>query len=183
MAQKKLSILAAVVLILTSTIFIMWFVSEKSRSYSEPQDPLVAFDKDILLIPAYKGNNEALYFFIKEHHNLGAAFVEEGLLGWKARMFSWSPMGTKYTDRLNGYKGHGDQLIYGLIQKDDDRIIKVNGEKAEILPLAALPEKEQKEYGLENMCLWYFKSDMPLKGGNIELVDNHTGEQIDRLEI
>ena len=52
----------------------------KSSSYLEPQDALLAMDSELLLVPAYKYNNEALFFFIKNEHNMGAFYVHKGFL-------------------------------------------------------------------------------------------------------
>ncbi|WP_017380968.1 hypothetical protein [Paenisporosarcina sp. TG-14] len=76
-------------------IFLIWFIPEKSDSYSEPQEALLAFDKDLLLIPGNKINGDALFFFIKDKNHLGATFVKEGIFGWKTGMLTWSSIGNK----------------------------------------------------------------------------------------
>ena len=64
---------------------------------------------------------------------------KEGLFGWKARMFTWSPMDNKRNyQKLNGYQDDGENLIYGLIKDGDDRLIKIDENKARIINLAKL---------------------------------------------
>lgn len=87
-------------------------MSEKSSSYSEPQEALLD-DKDMLLVPAYKMNGEALFFFIKDKNYLGATYVKEGLFGWKTGVLTWGSMGIKGYEKLSGSSGHGDNLSMG----------------------------------------------------------------------
>lgn len=62
-------------LLVAVIIAIVWVLSEKPNSYSEPQEALFEIDNDLLLIPAYKLNDKALFFFIKNEENLGTVYV------------------------------------------------------------------------------------------------------------
>lgn len=73
---KNIGIAFAVIVIF---ITVIWLFSEKSSSYSEPQEAILAAEKDLVLIPAYKINSNALFFFIKDKNNLGATYVGKGL--------------------------------------------------------------------------------------------------------
>lgn len=65
MKTKSISKISLTVFIgLLLFIFLIWFIPETSDSYSEPQEALLAFDKDLLLIPGNKINGDALFFFI-----------------------------------------------------------------------------------------------------------------------
>ncbi len=60
--NKKTGTAFAVIVIF---IIVIWLVSEKSSSYSEPQEAIFAVEKDLELTPAYKINSYALFFFHK----------------------------------------------------------------------------------------------------------------------
>lgn len=172
-------ILVAIILAFT------WVITEKSDSYSEPQEALFAVDHDLTLIPSYKINDKALFFFIKDTNNLGAAYVQEGLFGWKADILTWSPMGSNrdYNDNLNWIQGQGENLLYGLIRNGDDRIVKVGEEQATILNLAMLPIKEIEEHQLDGLYIWYLESSQPLTSGEIRLMDRETGKELDMADF
>lgn len=173
--KKWLSVVLVFIL-----IGVVWVMSTKSDSYSEPQEALFALDNDLLLIPSYKINDKALFFFIKNTNNLGAAYVKKGFLGWKADFLSWSPMDSKRnSENLNGYQGHGDNLIYGLIRNGDERIVKIGEMDATILNLAMLPPSEVEKFQLDGLYIWYLESDEPLNGAEIRLLNKNTGEEID----
>ena len=59
--MKKWSLM----LVFLILIAVIWVTSAKSDSYSEPQEALFAIDNGLLLIPSYKINDKALFFFIK----------------------------------------------------------------------------------------------------------------------
>lgn len=93
--QQKLyknAVSVSVLIVMLISISAVWFFSEKANSYSEPQEAIIAIEKDLLLIPAYKLNDDAIFFFIKDKNKLGATYVQEGLLGWKAGILTWSAM-------------------------------------------------------------------------------------------
>ncbi|WP_456270971.1 aspartyl-tRNA synthetase [Bacillus sp. AK031] len=158
-------------------LIVLWVFNEQKDSYSEPHDAINAVDKELLLIPAFKAEDESLYFFIKDKNNLGAVKVRKGLTGWKTGMFSWSPMDSKRKyEELGGYQGHGENLIYGLIRNGDQRLVTVDGQEAEFLNLAMLPPSLQKEYNVEGLYLWYFESDEDTDHEELKLLnkDSHT---------
>lgn len=167
-------------------IVVVWGIIEKSDSYSEPQEALFANDNDLLLIPGYKMNGRALFFFIKNENDLGAAYVQKDLFGWKADLLTWSPMDSERnydSDHLNGIQGQGENLFYGLIKHGDDRIVQVGEERADILNLAMLPTKEIENFRLEGLYIWYLESDQPLDSGEIKLLDEDTGEELDSADF
>ncbi len=165
-------------------IFFTWYMGEKQDSYPNPHEALLATEHQLLLIPAYKINETALFFFIKDKNNLGAAYVKEGLLGWKTGVLTWSPFSTlKGYEKLDGYQGQGEHLVYGFIRNGNERSIKVNGEEARILDVEMLPEKDIQEYGLEGLFIWYYESESPLSEKNIELYDRSTGEMITAIDV
>ncbi|WML44133.1 hypothetical protein [Neobacillus sp. PS3-40] len=90
-SKSFISIITFIVILFSAVL--IWFMNEKSHSYQEPQEALLAIDKNLLLIPAYKVNGESLYFFIKDKDSLGASFVRKGILGWRAGMLSWGLLG------------------------------------------------------------------------------------------
>ncbi|MFJ7182596.1 aspartyl-tRNA synthetase [Lysinibacillus xylanilyticus] len=170
--------------LITLLIAFIWLMSGKSTSHSEPQEALFSIDYDLSLIPSYKINDKALFFFIKNTNNLGAVYVQKGIFGWKAGMLTWSPMDVERAyEKLNGYQIHGDNLIYGLIKQGNDRIVEMDGDRASMLNLAMLPPSEVEKLRLEGLYIWYFESDKPLKGEEIKLFNKDTGEELDRLEL
>ena len=181
-------------LIISLAIFIFTFyciaflLSEKSDSYEEPHEAIlandIASDKDFLLIPAYKINGLALFFFIKDKNNLGAVYVDEGIFGWKAGMFTWSSYGKEIvSDKLSDIHGHGGNLIFGLIRDGDKRLVTAGESNAKILNLAMLPPSVVKEYHLEGLYIWYFETDKSLNDGKIKLIDKKTGEELHSVDI
>jgi hypothetical protein len=173
-------------IVILITISLIWFISEKSNSYSEPNEALLAIEKDLLLLPAYKINGDALFFFIKDKNNLGATYVKEGLLGWKSGMLTWSPMDNKRNyEKLNGYQGHSDNLIYGLININDgdEKYIKIDENNANLLNLEMLPPHIVEEYQLKDIYIWYFESDTAPDDGEIKLINKNTDEVIDTIDL
>lgn len=166
--------------LLTMLIAFIWVMSEKSVSYSEPQEALFAIDNDLLLIPGYKLNGKALFFFIKNGNGLGTAYVKKSFFGWKAGALTWSPMDSdREYEKLNGSRGHGENLMYGLIRHGDERLVQINEERATILDLAMLPTKEIEKFRLEGLYIWYLESEQPLDGGEIKLLEKDTNREID----
>ncbi|MDE5415254.1 aspartyl-tRNA synthetase [Alkalihalobacterium chitinilyticum] len=157
---------------------------EYQQSYPEPQQALFATDPNLILIPAYKIGNEALFFLFKEGKHLGAAQLKKGLLGWKPPMITYSPLGdVDAYDKLSGYQGYGGHLIYGLIPDGTRYEVIVEEEPAGLLPLAMLPEDEVEELGLEGFYLWYYESGDTIRGGTIYLRDLNTGKIVDEYTI
>ncbi|MGN7408386.1 MULTISPECIES: hypothetical protein [unclassified Sporosarcina] len=173
-------------LLVAVIIAIVWVLSEKTNSYSESQEALFEIDNDLSIIPGYKLNDKALFFFIKNEENLGAVYVQKRMFGWKVDTLTWSPMASKRnydSDSLNGFQGHGENLIYGLIKQGDDRIVQVNEEQATILNLAMLPQDEIERFRLEGLYIWYFESEEPLTGGVIRLMNKNTDEELDNADF
>ncbi len=180
--MKKWSLILSILIFLIVSVF--WIVAKNEESYSEPQEALFAVDKDLVLIPGYKLNNTALFFFIKQTENLGAAYVQEGLFGWQTGMFTWSPMDNErsYED-LKGHRIHGENLIYGLIRHGDERLIQVDENPATLLNLAMLPQDEVEKYNLEGLYIWYYESETPLESNEITLLNRDTREVLDTIHL
>lgn len=155
---------------------------EYQQSYPEPQQALFATDPHLILIPAYKIGNEALFFLFKKERYFGAAQLERSLFGWKPPMITYSPLGDiDAYDKLSGYQGYGDRLIYGLIPDGARYEVDVDDEQARVLPLAMLPQDEVEALGLEGFSLWYYESTKALRAGTIYLLEDDTGEVVDEL--
>ena len=122
------------VIILILVFVFIWGMAERASSYSEPSEALLASDEDMVLIPGYKKDDEALYFFIKNKNHLGATYVKNGLFGWKTGVSTWGSLDfNASSDNLSSYSGYGENLIYGLINKGDERIIKMGEHEAKLL--------------------------------------------------
>lgn len=164
-------------------VFVIWFLYEKSTSYSQPQEALSAIENDLWLIPASEQFDEALFFFIKDQNNLGATIVHEGLFGWKAGNLTWSSIDTKRNyEKLNGYQKHDENLIYGIIKDGTNRQIKVNENDAHIVHLL-LPSNVIEDYQLEDLYIWYFESDSAIEEGKIKLINKQTQELLDSINL
>ena len=183
MKNKSRTSISITILLMVFISFFIWLMSEKSSSYSEPSEALFASDQDMVLIPGYKMNDEALYFFIKDKNYLGATYVKKGLFGWKSGVLTWGSSDFKASsDNLNSYSGHGDNLVYGLIKNGDERIIKMGEHEAKLLNLEMLPNSTVQEYQLQDMYIWYFESETALDRGEIKLLNKSTGEQLDAID-
>ncbi len=181
MNKKVMSKRIAVIILIFVFVFI-WGMGERASSYSEPSKALFAIDQDMELIPGYKMDDEALYFFIKDKNYLGATFVKKGLFGWKTGMLTWGSADFKVSsENLNGHSGHGENLIYGLIKNGDERIIKMGENEAKLLNLEMLPNSIVQEYQLQDMYIWYFESETALDSGEIKLLNKSTEEQLDSV--
>lgn len=171
------------VIILIMVFVFIWGMGERASSYSEPSEAFFAIDQDMVLIPGYKMDEEALYFFIKDKNYLGVTYVKKGLFGWKTGMLTWGSFDFKASsDKLNGRSGHGENLIYGLIKNGDERIIKMGENEAKLLNLEMLPNSIVEEYQLQDMYIWYFESEITLESGEIQLLNKSTGEQLDSVD-
>lgn len=179
--MKKIFIILGAIFIILVTVF--WIISEKSDSYPEPYEAILAVNRNLTLMPAYKVNDEALYFFLDGKNALGTAYVKKGLFGWKAGMLTWSPINTEIIDdSLSGYQIHEGKLIYGLI-KGDDRRVEVNGNNAYRLYFHFLPQNEVEKLHLEDVSLWFYESSEPLEEGEIKLFHSETDEELAVLEF
>lgn len=179
--MKKWLMLISVVVIITG----IWMISEKSDAYANPQEALFANDNELLLIPGYKLNDKALFFFIKNTNDFGTAYVEKGLFGWKVDYLTWSPMDNEREyEKLSGYQGHGEHLIYGLIKHGNERMIEIGEADATILDLGTMLSPEEVEaFNLEDLSIWYLESELSLYGEQIRLLDENDGEEIDTYGI
>lgn len=181
----KRRLLIAVVLVAIN-IACVWGIAEKSNSYSEPQEALFAIDNDLLLIPAYKMSGKALFFFVKDENNLGAVYVHEGFFGWKADLLTWGPMDSARnydSDHLNGFQKQGENLLYGLMMYDVDRIVQVNEEQAKTYPLFAVKDEEIEMYQLQDLAIWFIESEESLHDGEIKLLDRDNNEVLDKADF
>lgn len=182
-AKFSLTIIAIIILYSLGN----WFYTEKTESFSEPQEALLNVEKDVSLIPAYKVEGESLFFLIKDNQ-LGAVYVQEAIFGWK--LGEGDIPFTKIEDRkdyekLSHYKVHDDFLVYGLIKNAENSIIKVNGEEAELISLESiLAPSEIKENNLEDMYLWYFeKFNEVLNEGKIEVFNKDNQKLTDSTDL
>ncbi|RIW37363.1 aspartyl-tRNA synthetase [Bacillus salacetis] len=183
--MEKHSIIKMVGFILFfAALLITWGFQEQQSSYREPHQAILAEDNDLVLIPSYIMNGKALYFFIKDGNNLGATMVDEGIFGWKAGMFTWSPIGNiEDLDEISGYQGHGDHLVYGLIRDGDENMITIDGQPADILNLEMLPQTVVKDNNLEGLSLWYFEKEEAGELKELNLVQRDTGEVLQVVDL
>ena len=86
------------------------------------------------------------------------------------------------SDNLNGYSGHGENLIYGLINNGNKRMIKMGENEAKLLDLEMLPNSIVQEYQLQDMYIWYFESETALDRGEIKVLNKSAGEQLDTID-
>lgn len=180
MNKKLLGIVPLILIFIIG--FIIWAMAERSESFQQPNEALLAYDKDLVLIPGYKHDDQALFFFIKNETYLGAAYVHKGFFGWKAGMLTWSSMDRQENNAgLDSYSGHGDHLIYGLIRHGDERIIQIGEHEAKMLNLEMLPQNEVEQFRLKELYLWYFESDSSSSREEVKLIDKNTGVEIDSL--
>ena len=186
MEQQKIyknALSVSVLIVILISLSAVWFFGEKANSYSEPQEAIIAIEKDLLLIPAYKLNDDALFFFIKDKNNLGATYVQKGLLGWKADILTWSAINNRNYDEFSGFQSNGESLIFGLIKLEEDRIVKMGDNDAKLLMLdVMLPSEIVEEYQLENLCIWYFDNNTVPEEKTIELINN-SGEVLDTISL
>lgn len=180
---KRLISLIALSLIVLSAI-VIWSISESEASYEEPQEALLAENEDLVLIPAYVTQDEALFFFIRNETSLGAAKVYKNLWGWKSDFLTWGPFNSITTgEKIGGYQIHGDEVIFGLMEKGDKRVVMLNNTPAPAIPLElSLPDEIENDH-LSDLSLWYFETDELANESSLTLVERNTNEEIDTLHI
>lgn len=182
--NPKLSISLMVLSMIVLSAFIIWSISENKSSYDEPQEALLAENEDLVLIPAYVSQDEALFFFIRNENSLGAAKVYKNLWGWKSEFLTWSSFNSITTgEKIGGYQIYGDELVFGLMEKGDDRVMIINNIPATTINLElSLPDEADNDR-LSDLYLWYFETDDLLDETNLNLVDRNTNEEIDTSQI
>ncbi|KXH81938.1 hypothetical protein [Sporosarcina sp. HYO08] len=178
MNKKLLGILPLILIFIIG--FFIWALAERSESFQEPNEALLANDQDLVLIPGYKHDDRALFFFIKNETYLGAAYVHKRIFGWKAGMLTWSSL-DRNNEGLDSYSGHGDHLIYGLIRHGDERLIQVGEHDAKMLNLEMLPQNKVEQLRLKGLYLWYFEGGSFSDRKGVKLIDKNNGEEIDSL--
>ncbi len=177
---RKLFIVLTGLSIALIALFSMWSISESRVSYEEPQEALLAEDEDLVLIPTYKTQDEALFFFIENENNLGAAMVFKNLLGWKADFRTWSPFNEITTEeKVGGYQIHGERVIFGLMKDGDDQAMMINNIPAATIALEiSLPNKADNDE-LNGLYLWYYETDNLETITSLSLVNRSTNKEID----
>lgn len=179
--RSKLVISLIVLGVILITVFTVWAVSENKISYEEPQKALLAEDEDLFLIPAYVTQDKALYFFMKDSNNIGAAKINNELFGWKSDYLVWSTAtGTIADEKFNGYQTYGDEIIFGLMKNGQDLIVMADDIPAEKISLEGSLYDESVEMNLENLYLWYIESDNLSNTKQLILVNQNTNEELDR---
>lgn len=180
-SHSKLFISLIVLGIILITVFTVWSISENKIFYEEPQKALLGENKDLILIPAYVTEDKALYFFIKDSNNLGAAKINNGLFGWKSDYLVWSTTtGTITDEKFNGYQTDGDEIIFGLMKNGQDFTVMADDIPAEKINLEVSLHNESVEMDLENVYLWYIESDNLSNIKELILVNQNTNEELDR---
>jgi len=143
------------------------------------QEALRIIEFDVLKVEAYTGQEEGLVFLFTTKRDVGAMFTKLGQFGWKYDTMIWA--GSLDQNRLQPVVFE-DRLIYGLLEKADDKKILANGVRAEMIKLDFFPIVVIEEYGLQNSWVWYVK-DPPVGSVLVELVDTNTGEVIEESEL
>ncbi|TDL82451.1 hypothetical protein [Peribacillus frigoritolerans] len=149
--------------------FVIWSMTEISQSFDEPLEALQDTKHDMeVVIPAYKINDEALYFFIDQNNQLGTAFLKEGIYGWKTGAISANPRQKMKADqKLIDYHVYDDSMIYGLLSDDEGALeVNVNGAPARTLEIGVMLEQDlAQKYNLEDKILWYYQEKKPVPEG------------------
>ncbi|MFD1032883.1 aspartyl-tRNA synthetase [Metaplanococcus flavidus] len=178
----KLFIVLIVLGIVLVSIFTIWSISQNKISYEEPQEALLAENKNLILIPAYKKQGEALYFFIKDSNNIGAAMVKKGLFGWKSDYLVWSTTVDTITDeQIRDYQTYGEEIIFGLMKNGQDLTVMIDDMPSGKINLEVSLYKESVEMDLKNVYLWYFETDnlSNINELQLHLVNQNTNEKLD----
>lgn len=157
-------------------VFVIWSMTEIAQSFDEPLEALQNTKQDMeVVIPAYKINDEALFFFIDQKNQLGTALLKEGIYGWKAGPVSTNPLGDErlLVNELGNYHVYENSMIYGLLSDENGSLeVKINGGQARTLQVGGMLEKEiAQKYNLQNTILWYYQQDELIpEGGYVELL-------------
>ncbi|MGR9050442.1 hypothetical protein ACQ4XT_17560 [Halobacillus faecis] len=180
--MKKRRNLSILVIVLFPIV--LWAAIGKSDAYVEPEEALHATEKGLTLIPVKQLNGEAFFFFIKDDLHIGAVKVQKSLFGWEAGMFSFNPLNRgRMGERLNRIFVHGDDLLYGVIRKGDERSVKVGNDKATMLDVTAvLPESEWIKHQWKGLYIWYIEKDLH-SHNEIELIHRQDREVIDSMVL
>ncbi|MYL70683.1 aspartyl-tRNA synthetase [Halobacillus litoralis] len=178
-SRGVLSILITVLLITVVGVMV-----GKSNSYEEPEEALHAVEEGLTLIPVKQINEAALFFFIKDDQHIGAAKVKKSIFGWKAGLVSVNPWERERTgEKLNRMFVHGDDLLYGVVRRGDERTVKVGNERAAMLDVTAvLPENKSIEHQWKGLYIWYIEKNLQ-SHLEIELIHNGDREVIDSMVL
>ncbi|MTD30124.1 hypothetical protein [Planomicrobium sp. YIM 101495] len=162
------------------SVFTVWSISEIKISYDEPQEALLAENEDAILIPAYVTEDKALFYFITDSNNIGAAKINKGLFGWKSDYQVWNePIGTISDEKFNGYQKYGDEIIFGLMENGEELTVMADDIPANKINLKGSLYDESIEMELENVYLWYFESDNLSQINELSLINQNTNEELD----
>ncbi|RLQ94241.1 hypothetical protein [Falsibacillus albus] len=183
MKQQSIKISIILLIVFSAYFLCSAFVKERSVSFTEPEKALKNVDEDILAsISAEEKGDQALYFFIDSKHNLGAAKLHKGLLGWKVIQSRISPVRTNLpNDILSNIATEGD-LVYGLLPNEENQSIKVNGIDAKWIDLQSKLGVKAVQYHVDQLALWYFQGkDSTQK--NVILFNEETKKKLDERSV
>ncbi|MBX0356725.1 hypothetical protein [Halobacillus sp. Nhm2S1] len=183
MHLKKRGILSFAITILL--LLAVWMMVGKAGAYDEPEEALHATEEGLTLIPVQQVDKEALFFFIKDDRHIGAAKVQKGIFGWKAGMMSMNLLDTeRIGGELNRLFVHGDDLVYSLVRKGDERSVKVGDEKATMLNVKSLLPEESEFIKLRwnDLYVWYIEKSFH-SHKEIKLLHKPDGEVIDSMVL
>ncbi|MGM0897061.1 MAG: hypothetical protein ACQEV0_04125 [Bacillota bacterium] len=167
-----------------TVLFTIWSISKNQHSYEQPQEALLAEDGELVLIPAYKTQDEVLFFFMKNQYSLGAAMVYKNLFGWEADFLTWSTMNNITTEeKISGYQIHGGEIVFGLMKVGGEHVMMVDQVPAITINLELMLPDESENELLNGLYLWYYETHDLANPKRLSLVDLNTNEELDALHI
>ncbi|WP_271853922.1 hypothetical protein [Planococcus maritimus] len=178
--KKRMLVLIGLVLVAALIIALVW----SSNTVETAEQAVRDSDNDLVLTPVYELNGRALFFFIRDDDQFGAATAIESWFGWRLETRTESTIPTlDDPDRINNYASHEDGFVYGLFDPTDGRHVQIGEMPADQLLLGErFPAELLEETGLSKKAVWFTENapeDRPLP---LQLLDAD-GQELQRLDM
>ncbi|MEJ9280770.1 hypothetical protein [Ureibacillus thermosphaericus] len=148
------AVLFAALIIMLAFLFQQITIQFSGEGFDTPQEALPK-DAEYEWIEGPKTEKEHRYFFLSNGNYFGTGVVKKNLKGWS----SGNGVYAKLPKRLNENEitsAHSDgKILYGLINKEGQVEVIVNGEKATLLNLSTLPKETIDLYKVNDYFIWY----------------------------
>lgn len=175
-------ILFAAVVFLLAMIFQFFILNFSGEGYKTAEEALPT-DANYEWIEGPKSDKEHRYFFLSNSKYFGTGVVTKNFKGWSSGQGAYAPLPKPLKENEITSAFSGGEIIFGLIKRNGEVEVTVNGEKTSFIELAI--EKEVMElYQVEGYSIWYVDLDKMEDTEHFHIqVMNHSGEVISELSI
>lgn len=178
--QKRMLVLIGLVLAAALIIALVW----SSDTVETAEQAVRDGDSDLVLTPVYELNGRALFFFIRDDNNFGAATATESWFGWRLETRTEGTIpALDDPDRINNYMSHEDGFVYGLFDSADGRHVQIGEMPADQLLLGErFPIDLLEGTGLAGKAVWFTENAPEERPIPLQLLDAD-GQELQRLEM